>query len=68
MKLSTYVFLLLLSITLCRQSVPNVEEFVDYIFCNEKEICALYMTKDLDEAIEKVSKNEQKQRKMLTNM
>ena len=34
-----------------------LEEFVDYIFCNEKEICALYMTKDLDEAIEKVSKN-----------
>jgi sugar/nucleoside kinase (ribokinase family) len=34
-----------------------LKEFVDYIFCNEKEICALYMTEDLGEAIEKVSKN-----------
>ena len=34
-----------------------LKEFVDYIFCNEKEICALYMTEDLDEAIEKISKN-----------
>ena len=34
-----------------------LKEFVDYIFCNESEIRALYMTKDLDKAIEKVAKN-----------
>ena len=34
-----------------------LKEFVDYIFCNEKEICSLYMTDYLDDAIEKVSKD-----------
>jgi sugar/nucleoside kinase (ribokinase family) len=32
-----------------------LEEFVDFIFCNEKEICSLYRTENLNEAIEKVS-------------
>ena len=32
-----------------------LEEFVDLLFCNEKEICSFYETDDLDEATEKVS-------------